>query len=58
MSLLQEIERHLKRTGISPSRFGREAMRDPAFVHDLRAGRQPGEAVTRRVRAYLVEAAR
>lgn len=53
MSLLQEIERHMKRTGTFPARFGREAVRDPQLVFDMRRGREPGPRVSRRIRAYM-----
>ena len=53
MHLLSTIEKHLRRTGITASRFGREALGDPGFVHALRRGREPREATIRRVAAYL-----
>lgn len=53
MNLLHAIETCLRRTDLPPSRFGRNAVRDPRLVHDLRRGRQPGPAVERRVRAYI-----
>jgi hypothetical protein len=45
--LLRVIERHMRLTGMSPSRFGREAMGDPAFVEDLRMGRKPRQTLDR-----------
>jgi len=53
MHLLRAIEQHLRRTGTPPTRFGREALRDPRFVLDLRNGREPREITRRRVQAYL-----
>ncbi len=53
MHLLSIIERHLRRTGTTPTRFGREAVRDPRFVRDLRAGREPRRRTADRVLAYL-----
>lgn len=53
MSLLYAIESCLRVTKQPPSRFGRESVRDPRLVHDLRRGRQPGPAMERRVRAYI-----
>ena len=53
MHLLRRIERYLKRTRTAPTRFGREAVRDPRFVFDLRDGRCPRNATARRVVAYL-----
>lgn len=55
MHLLRRIERHLRRSGTPPTRFGRDAVRDPRFVFDLRNGRMPGEATSGRVAAYLDE---
>ena len=55
--LLTKIETYLRRTGIPPTRFGRDAVRDPRFVHDLRRGRSVGDRVARRVIAYLAERA-
>jgi hypothetical protein len=51
--LLRRIERHLRLSGTPPTNFGREALRDPRFVADLRKGRQPGPSTVRRVDAYL-----
>lgn len=56
MSLLYQIERHLRRTGTSATRFGREALGDPRFVMDLRRGRLPGMKTEARVRNYLAHA--
>lgn len=35
------------------TRFGREAVRDPRFVFDLRRGREPRPGTIERVRAFL-----
>lgn len=51
--LLPRIERYLKSTRTPPARFGRQAMGDPAFVFDLRDGRDPREQTIARVNAYL-----
>ncbi|UVO52743.1 hypothetical protein [Sphingomonas sp. SUN039] len=51
--LLTLVETHLRRTGTPPTRFGREAARDPRFVHDLRRGRTVGDRLLRRVTAYI-----
>ncbi len=54
MTLLIRIERHLQATGTTPSRFGRDVLNDPRFVHDLRRfGRAPRPRTERRVDAYL-----
>ena len=51
--VVREIERFLRRTGMPPSRFGMEAVRDPRLVFDLRKGRQLGRQIESRVRAYM-----
>ena len=53
MHLLRRVERYLKRSGTTPTRFGREAVRDPRFVFDLRSGREPRRATVRRVMTFL-----
>lgn len=54
MSLLRMIEIHLRHTGIAHSRFGRQVMGDPRFVHDLRNGRRPRIGTETRIRNYLL----
>lgn len=53
MHLLRRIERYLRDSGTKPTRFGRDAVRDPRLVFDLRRGREPGRRMTERVNAYL-----
>lgn len=53
MELRRRIETYLRRSGVAPTRFGSEAVRDPRFVFDLRRGRQLGPEITGRVAAYL-----
>lgn len=53
MSLLHAIEVCLKATNMPPSRFGRESVKDPRLVHDLRRGRQPGGRMERRVMRHV-----
>ena len=53
MELLRRVEKYLRRSGIPPTRFGREAVRDPRFVFDLRNGREPRARTVRRVSAFL-----
>lgn len=55
--LLTRIETYLRRTGIPPTRFGRDAVCDPRFVHDLRRGRTVSDRVARRVLAYIEQCA-
>ena len=51
--LLREVEKFLSVSHVSAARFGRDVMRDPRFVFDLRNGREPGIRTVRRVRAFL-----
>ena len=53
MELLRHIEAHLRESGTPPARFGREAVRDPRLVFDLRRGREPGPSLSARVRRYI-----
>ena len=53
MSLLLTVERHLRRSAIAPSRFGREVAGDPRFVFDLRNGREPRASTSARVLAFI-----
>lgn len=50
---LASIEAHLKQTGTSASRFGREVVGDPNFVSDLRDGRKPNLALAGKVFAFI-----
>lgn len=52
-SISRRIERHLRATGLAPTRFGREAVGDPRLVGDLRNGREPRPETTRRILAYI-----
>jgi 2,4-dienoyl-CoA reductase-like NADH-dependent reductase (Old Yellow Enzyme family) len=51
--LLRDIERHLRSTGTKPTAFGRDTVKDPRFVFDLRNGREVREKTEQRVRSYL-----
>lgn len=53
MSLQGEIELFLARTRMAETRFGRLAAGDPRLVADLRQGRIPGPALTKRLHAFL-----
>ncbi|HMT41583.1 MAG TPA: hypothetical protein PKC48_04830 [Sphingorhabdus sp.] len=53
--LLGEIEQYIERHGLSPTRFGRLAVKDPRFVEDLRSGRSPRRRTLERVSAYMRE---
>ena len=51
--LIRKIETYLRRTGMSATRFGRLAARDPRFVLDLRRGREPRSCTERRVEHFM-----
>lgn len=53
MDLLPRIERYLRRTETPPTVFGRQVVRDPRFVFDLRLGREPRACTVVRVHAWL-----
>jgi 2,4-dienoyl-CoA reductase-like NADH-dependent reductase (Old Yellow Enzyme family) len=53
MHLLRTIERFLKETGMPATRFGRDAVRDPRLVLDMRNGREPGDRMKRRVEHFM-----
>ena len=54
--LLRDVENYLKISNMPAARFGREAMKDPRFVFDLRNGREPRQRTVDRVRAFLESA--
>jgi len=56
LPLLRRIELYLRKKRMTPSRFGRDAVGDPRFVHDLRRGREPRARTLARVNAWLDEA--
>jgi hypothetical protein len=51
--LLGKVEKCLRRTGLTPTRFGRACLGDPRFVFDLRSGREPRLATQTRVLAFI-----
>jgi len=53
MHLRRRIELYLRRTSMTPTRFGRDAMGDPRFVLDLRNGRELREKTEKRAHAWL-----
>ena len=52
-AFLEQIEAFPTRSGISATAFGREALRDPSFVGDLRKGRSPNLKVAQRVSEFM-----
>jgi hypothetical protein len=57
MTLLKKIEIFMRTHHVPPTRFGREAARDPRLVFDLRRGRRAGRRLTARVEAYIYRSA-
>lgn len=51
--VLRRIETYLRKSGKSPTRFGRELANDPRLVFDMRRGREPGARLRTRIEAYL-----
>lgn len=51
--LLFEVEAFLVRSGMSPSSFGREALKDPTFVFGLRKGQNFRPKTIDRVREFI-----
>lgn len=56
MSVLRRIETYLRESRTPATRFGREAVRDPRLVHDLRRGREPGQRIVARIDAFIEQA--
>ena len=51
--ILPAVERFLTASGMSPTAFGRVVARDPALVHDMRAGRDLRRTTRARIRAFI-----
>jgi hypothetical protein len=51
--LLVKIDRYLRWTLMSETRFGRLAVNDPRLVHDLRHGRQLRPETAARVESFM-----
>lgn len=51
--LLTEIETFLAEAGMTPTAFGRDALSDPGFVFELRAGRDCRRTTAMRARAQM-----
>jgi len=56
MNLLIDIDRFLRRSNMSATRFGCETVKDPRLVFDLRRGRQCGAGVRVRIYNYIAAA--
>ncbi|HKT15926.1 MAG TPA: hypothetical protein VJR87_11055 [Allosphingosinicella sp.] len=53
MHLLRRIETYLRQSGTAATRFGRDSLKDPHLVGDLRNGRELRTHTARRLCAYL-----
>ena len=53
LTLIDEIEKFLRRNNLSATRFGVLAAGDTKLVKTLRKGRKPREATAQRVRAWM-----
>ena len=53
MHLGRAVERFLREVDMPATRFGRLAVNDPRFVHDLRNGREPRSRTADRVIAFI-----
>jgi len=51
--ILRDVEKFLKNSSMPAAKFGREAVKDPRFVFDLRKGREPRPRTIERIRAFL-----
>jgi len=51
--LLGEVEAFLSRTGMTPTAFGAEAVKDPRFVFELRAGRECRRSTRQKVVQFM-----
>jgi tRNA-dihydrouridine synthase len=58
MDLLDRIERHLQKSGVKATSFGRAAVNDPGLVRQMRSGRQPKAPTVARLEAFLDAAER
>jgi hypothetical protein len=54
--LLNRLERYLKRSRTSPTRFGLDLIGDPTLVFELRRGRAMRPPMEARLEAYLTRA--
>lgn len=51
--LLQRIDRHLRAKKMTPTRFGRESIRDPNLLEQMRNGRELRAATIQKIVDYL-----
>lgn len=58
MNILKRVERHLRKSGLAASHFGRLAMHDPSFVRQLRNGRELRPETAARLARWMEAAER
>ena len=51
--MLRKIEKFLEHSGMAWTKFGRLVAHDPRLVGDMRNGRQPREALGRRIEHFI-----
>jgi hypothetical protein len=51
--MLRTVEIFLRETGMAPTRFGRDSVRDPRIVFDMRNGREPNPRMCRRLNHFI-----
>ncbi len=51
--MLWQVERFLRKTGLTATAFGRLAAGDPRLVADMRNGRTPRAAMERRLEHFM-----
>lgn len=55
MCLLLKVDRYLRATRMSRSRFGRLTVNDPRLVTDMMRGRVVGPEMTRRIERFMAD---
>jgi hypothetical protein len=53
MHINRLVERYLREQGLSPTRFGRLAARDPRLVLDMRMGREIRPEMEHKLRQFI-----
>ena len=55
MHINRLVERFIRETQMSPTKFGKLAAGDPRLVFDMRNGREIGERVASRLRDFIAD---